>query len=270
MKLSLALLSSVLFATTIVATPSRTAAQRNQERKDRRAGTPTIAARAETTTSYNWGGAILSAPPAGTTFTAVGASFVVPKISPPISGPGTWGGGAWVGIDGYTYDYAILQAGVNWDVTVSDTGVITTDYYAWYEWFPLTWQDYAMDVQAGDEITVWCQSNSNATGYCTITNGRTGIELTNVLSSPAPFLVLEGVNAEWIVEDTDDNGIVPFASFGSVTFTNCEAIANNVAGAWDPLYPNANNAVSMNMVQNGTVLTSVSYPGTNEVKVTYV
>lgn len=119
-------------------------------------------------------------------------------------------------------------------MNVSDAGVIAYDYYAWYEWFPLTWQDYAMDVEAGDKMTVWCQSNSDSDRYCTMTNSRTSIELTTVLPAPAPFLVLAGQNAEWIVEDFDDNGIIPFANFRSVTFTNCEAIANNVTtAAWE-------------------------------------
>jgi hypothetical protein len=203
MKLSFALLSSVIFATTIVAIPSRTVAQRNQERNQRRAGnlgTATSSGASATITSPNWGGAILSAPPPNTSFTAVGASFVVPHITPPTSGNGTWGGGAWVGIDGFYNQEALLQAGVNWVGNVSDTGAVTYDYYAWYEWFRATWQDYAMDIAPGDKMTVWCQSNSHSDGYCTMTNARTGIELTQPLSAREPFLALTGQNAEWIME----------------------------------------------------------------------
>ena len=57
MKLSLAFLSSVLFATTIVAIPSRTVAQRNQERNQRRAGnldTATSSGASATINSPNW------------------------------------------------------------------------------------------------------------------------------------------------------------------------------------------------------------------------
>jgi Peptidase A4 family len=211
MKLSIALLTTVFFATTIVATPSRNPARRNRESNERRQGTATVAvAAAPTTTSYNWGAAILSAPPPNTSYTAVGGSFVVPKPVPPTGGPGTWGGGAWVGIDGYLNQLAILQAGVNWEVQVSAAGVHTYTYYAWYEWFPNSWVNYTMDVTAGDKMTVWCQSNSATDGYCTMTNGRTGITLTTVASAKAPFLTLTGQNVEWVVEDFADN----FDTFG--------------------------------------------------------
>jgi hypothetical protein len=123
MKLSIALLSSLLFATTITAIPSRSS-RRNQQRNERRAGsvlatkvndskrgTGTLDAATSTNTNDIWSGAVLTAPPAGTTFTAVGATFIVPKPSPPTSGPGTWGGSARVGIDGYYSDpTALLQA----------------------------------------------------------------------------------------------------------------------------------------------------------------
>jgi hypothetical protein len=102
------------------------------------------------------GGAILSAPPPNTSFTAVSASFVVPHITPPTSGNGTWSGGVWVGIDGFYNREALLQAGVNWVVNFSDTSATTYDYYAWYEWFPATWQDYAIDIAPGDKMTEWC------------------------------------------------------------------------------------------------------------------
>jgi len=291
MKLSIALLSSLLFVTTISAMPSR-AAQRSQKRNERRAGsepatrvndlklgTGTFDAATTTNTNEIWSGAVLTAPPAGTTFTAVGATFVVPKPSPPTSGPGSWGGSAWVGIDGYySNPNALLQSGVSWQVTVSDTDETTYEYIAWYEWIPDGEIAYAMNVTAGDTINVWCESTTNTTGYCTLEDVTTGVELTEVLSAPPPLPIpgdttnLDGLSVEWIVEDFEepDGTSIPFANFHKVTFTNCEAIANNVDGAWDPLYPNADNAVVQVMDQNGVVLTSTSFPGTNEIQVTYV
>jgi hypothetical protein len=109
-----------------------------------------------------------------------------------------------------------------------------------------------------------------------MTNARTGIELTQALSAREPFLAFTGQNAEWIVEDFADSypdqyGLIPFANFGSITFTNCEAIANNATtAAWDQIYPTAANTINQPLVQNGTYLTSLSFPGTNEVKVTYI
>lgn len=66
-----------------------------------------------------------------------------------------------------------------------------------------------------------------------------------------------GQDAEWIVEDfteIEDSGIqelVPFANFGTVTFTN--AAASKRIGFEGP-----EQGLIVNIKQNGTVLTSVS------------
>jgi hypothetical protein len=158
-------------------------------------------------------------------------------------------------------------------VTVSSTGATTYDYAAWYEWYPAGETLYDMTISAGDTITMWCESITNTTGYCALQDVTTGVELIQTLSAPIPLPIpgdmtnLEGVSVEWIVEDFEpDRTTIPFANFHQVTFTNCEAIANNVAGAWGPIYPNAGNAVVQVLEQNGTVLTSTSFPGTNESK----
>ncbi len=72
------------------------------------------------TVESNWGGAILQ----GSKFTAVSAVVNVPEGG----GGSSAAGSAWVGIDGYTCDTAILQTGFDW------YGDGTFD--AWYEWYP--------------------------------------------------------------------------------------------------------------------------------------
>lgn len=123
MKLSTTFFGGLFLAATITAIPAKF----NDLKRD----SGTLIAARSTNTSKTWSGAVLTAPPAGTTFTAVGGTFVVPKPSPPTSGPGSWGGSAWVGIDGYwSNPYALFQAGVSWGVTVSDSGATTYDYTA--------------------------------------------------------------------------------------------------------------------------------------------
>lgn len=63
--------------------------------------------------SSNWAGAILTSPPSGQTFNSVSAQFTVPTPSAPSSGSGSWSASAWVGIDGDTYQDAILQVSDN-------------------------------------------------------------------------------------------------------------------------------------------------------------
>ena len=135
MKFSLAVLSNVLFASTILAAPrGSTLAQRQARRALDRTSKPLNVFETGTKTtdtgvshvqySGNWAGALYAAPPSGT-FTAVSAQVTVPSTT------GTSGrsASAWVGIDGDTYGNAILQTGI--DFTRTSSG---TSFDAWYEW----------------------------------------------------------------------------------------------------------------------------------------
>ncbi|KAF4622679.1 hypothetical protein G7Y89_g14348 [Cudoniella acicularis] len=202
--------------------------------------------------SSNWAGAVLTAPPAGTTFNAVSARFVVPT---PTGSDGS--AAAWVGIDGDTYSNAILQTGI--DFTISGGEV---SYDAWYEWYP----DYAYDfsgisISAGDTIAVSVTSSSSTSGNAVIENISTGQTVTQSLTSS---YALGGQNAEWIVEDYEENGgLVTFADFGTVTFTN--AVAKYSSGGSE----GPSGATIIDIEQN-SVLTSVTIPSSSEVVVTRV
>ena len=70
-------------------------------------------------------------------------------------------------------------------------------------------------------------------------------------------------DAEWIVEDYELGGsLVPFANFGTVTFTSAKAASTS-----GPLVPG--DATQINIVQNDQILTSVSASGSS-VTVRYV
>lgn len=132
---------------------------------------------------------------------------------------------------------------------------------AWYEWYP----DYAYDfsgipISAGNTITVTVTASSTKAGSATITNVSTGKTVTKALTSTAALCEKD---AEWIVEDFEENGsLVPLANFGTVTFTNAKATTGS--GTVGP-----SGAVIIDMEQGSTVYTSVS-TGTNTVTVTYV
>jgi len=160
--------------------------------------------------SSNWAGAVL----VSTGFTSVTGTFIVP--SPTTDGSGS----AWVGIDGDTCGTAILQTGIDWTRSGS-----TTTYDAWYEWYP----DYAYDfsgitLAAGNSITVTVTATSKTAGTAVITNNTTGKTVTHTFSGGVDGDLCE-YNAEWIVEDFEENGsLVSFADFGTVTFTAASAI----------------------------------------------
>lgn len=104
-------------------------------------------------------------------------TFPTPK---PVNGQ-AGASSAWVGIDGDTYQNAILQTGV--DFNVDADGIASFD--AWYEWFP----DYAYDffgvtIKAGDKISVSVVSSSSTSGTATIENLTNGDKVTKHLTPP--------------------------------------------------------------------------------------
>ncbi|KAH8690098.1 putative aspergillopepsin-2 precursor [Talaromyces proteolyticus] len=211
--------------------------------------------------SSNWAGAVLTAPPSGTTFTSVTAQFTVPTPKLPSGATADSSASAWVGIDGDTYSAAILQTGVDFNVDTSGT----VSYDAWYEWYP----DYAYDfsginINSGDVIKVTVTSSSSSAGSCVIENLTSGQQVSQDLSAPSSSSNLGGQNAEWIVEDFDSNGSqVPFANFGTVQFTGASA------GVSDGSTVGTDGADVLDIQQNNVVLTSSSVPSSSEVDVSY-
>lgn len=68
---------------------------------------------------------------------------------------------------------------------------------------------------------------------------------------------LQELNAEWIVEDFSSGGsLVPFADFGTVTFTG--ASASGSSGTVTP-----SGATLIDIKQNGKVLTTSSVSGSS-------
>lgn len=210
--------------------------------------------------SSNWSGAVLTSPPSGATFTAVSAQFVVP--TPKAVNGRSGSSSAWVGIDGDTYQNAILQTGI--DFSVQSNGDASFD--AWYEWYP----DYAYDfsgisISAGDTISLSVVSSSNSAGTATIENLSNGQKVTTSVTAPDSSATLGGQNAEWIVEDYEQGGgLVTLDNWGTLTFTSASAGASNGESL------GTSGATIIDIEQNNEVLTSVSVPSSSEVVIEYV
>lgn len=259
----LSIISSLLLVGTVVASPTTGIRQeRNRKRIEARKSRPNeridrveaASAVGFTNDSYveyssNWAGAVLI----GTGYTSVTGTFTVP--SPSTDGSGA----AWVGIDGDTCGSAILQAGVSWTRSGG-----STSYDAWYEWYP----DYSYDfngfsVSAGDSITVTVTATSTTSGTAIIVNNSNGGDsVEHDFSNEGSLGSLCEYNAEWIVEDYEQNGgLVAFADFGTVTFTGATATD-------DGSTVDTTGATIFDIEQNGQVLTDCSASG-SEVTCSY-
>ncbi|KUI59700.1 Aspergillopepsin-2 [Cytospora mali] len=198
--------------------------------------------------SSNWAGAVLI----GTGYTSVTGTVVVPTLTESSSSSTTSAGSAWVGIDGDTCDTAILQTGFDWEVSSS-----SVTYDAWYEWYP----DYAYDfsgitISAGDSIKMTVTATSKTSGSAVIENLTTGVTKTETFTGVTDGSLCE-YNAEWIVEDFEECttssscSLVPFADFGTVTFTSASAVKSGTTVG-------VTGATIIDIEQNGKVLTSCS------------
>ncbi|KAJ0114550.1 hypothetical protein J7T55_004794 [Diaporthe amygdali] len=205
--------------------------------------------------SSNWAGAVLI----GTGYKSVTGTFVVPTPSKPSGGSSSteYAASAWVGIDGDTATNSILQTGVDFYVQGS-----SISFDAWYEWYP----DYAytfsgITISAGDTITVTVTATSTTAGTAVVKNVSKGTSVTHTFSGQTK--ALQELNAEWIVEDFSSGGsLVPFADFGTVTFTG--ASASGSSGTVGP-----SGATLIDIKQSNKVLTSSSVSGSS-VTVEYI
>lgn len=130
---------------------------------------------------------------------------------------------------------------------------------AWYEWYPALAYQFStpIEISAGNQIKLTVLAWSPTAGTATIENLSNGQVVSKSLNSTYPLC---GQNAEWIVEDYQTGtSLVPFADFGTVTFTNAVATASGTQN----YYPSGANITEIR--QNNQVLTNVT---TNSASVT--
>lgn len=103
-------------------------------------------------------------------------------------------------------------------------------------------------------------ASSTTGGTAVVKNVSKGTSVTHTFTGQSR--ALQELNAEWIVEDfSEGNSLVPFANFGTVTFTGASATTGS--GSVTPA-----GATLIDIQQSGKVLTSSSVSGST-VKVTY-
>ncbi|KAG6807277.1 hypothetical protein H0H92_008150 [Tricholoma furcatifolium] len=190
--------------------------------------------------SSNWAGAVWDSYPSGT-FKSVTGTFTAPD---PSGSPGA--AAIWVGIDGDTCESAILQTGI--DAIISNGAV---SYAAWYEWYPAVSSDFSgITISSGDVITLAVNASSTTAGTVVITNESNGQTVSKSLTSSTPLCQQ---NAEWIVEDFEQGfELVPFANFGTVTFSSASAITQSGTSI------GPSGATTFDIMQGREILTSVS------------
>lgn len=198
----------------------------------------------QTNYSGNWAGGVL----VGSGYTSVSAEFTVPTPSAPSGGGGSQScASAWVGIDGDTCTTAILQTGLDFCISGG-----SPSYDAWYEWYPDSAYDFSgISFSAGDTVKVTVEASSMSSGTATIENTSSGKTVNHQFSGQSQGSLCE-TNAEWIVEDFESGGsMVPFANFGTVTFTNAQATSDGSSVG-------PGQATVLDIRQNNQVLTSSS------------
>ncbi|CAG8009608.1 unnamed protein product [Penicillium nalgiovense] len=208
--------------------------------------------------SKNWAGVVREQPPASGTYSAVSATFTVPEPTATNESGEMQAVSAWVGIDGDTYTKAILQTGI--DTYIQD-GKKTFD--AWYEWYPLSAENFDLALSAGDVIVAKVKSYSPSKGAAIIENKSSGQSVTKTLSAPSADATLAGQNAEWIVEDFNTgSSMVPLVNFDRVDFTGAQAEAGGAKYG-------VKNAAVLDIQQNGDLKAHVEIQSDTEFFVTY-
>ncbi|KAM3456989.1 hypothetical protein MY3296_001359 [Beauveria thailandica] len=153
-----------------------------------------------------WGGGVQE----GRGWTFVTGTTKIPSITGQDSYAGT---AAWVGIDGYSCQSAILQTGVQ----AHGDGTVR----AWYEWWPEppVYYDDQFPVKDGDVIRMSVNATSPTSGTSTLENLTTGRHITTPYRNMRESLCQ--ADAEWILEYGGDSQT--FADFGEWDFYDTHA-----------------------------------------------
>jgi hypothetical protein len=212
-------------------------------------------------TSSNWSGYAVTA--GNGAVTAVSGSWVVPAVSPTVSGYSS----AWVGIDGVGRNATVEQIG-----TDSDFVNGAAQYYAWYEMYPAAPVNLSYAVAPGDTISASVNVISPGTFLLQIADGASwSFSTTQTLSSAKQN------TAEWIQEAPSNFfGVLPLADFGTINFSQAKATISGTTGPADTGW-SGTTLYQINMVTStGSLkastgpLTDSGTPATSSFSVTWV
>lgn len=191
--------------------------------------------------SVNWAGAVNSSPPSGR-FAAVKMNLTLPQIlRPDAFQPDSdyYAAAAWIGIDGWSNQNALLQAGIVMEINKSVSNELV--FRPWYEWWPKEAMFVDIPMGPGDDIQVEVVMFNATDGKMFLQNLSQGEWVARKLKSPRPNASLVGDSVEWIVEDfrlIAMGGNVPFGDFGTFELRDCVAYTNES----DMVAPDPNQA----------------------------
>ncbi|KAK8061871.1 acid proteinase protein, partial [Apiospora phragmitis] len=202
------------------ALPSESSGRRN--RSYRSTASLRLGSTTPTRYSSNWAGAVLI----GRGYTSVTGTIVVPTPGPGASGQQSAASAGWASTATRARRRSCKRVSTSRIRTArsrTTLGQIELTKPTRYEWFP----DYAYNfdgitIRAGDTVTMTVTASSKTGGTAVIDNQSTGQTVTHTFAAQSAALC--ETNAEWIVEDFESGGsLVPFADFGTVTFTGASA-----------------------------------------------
>ena len=176
-------------------------------------------------TASNWGGYAVETSlvsPQKNAVSAAYGSWRIPTISRSTSAE-TYSA-LWVGIDGDS-DNTVEQLGTEQDWTPHGQ-----TNYVWFEMYPhRSYNITGFPIEPGDTFSAAVNFAGGELFVLSITN------LTKRVSYTVPIkytkMKASRESAEWIVEAPFAGGVLPLADFGTVSFSNCSAKVNGVAGA---------------------------------------
>lgn len=217
---------------------------------------------ANTATSSNWSGVVLTAPSPAKQYTAIEGEWIVPNAYPAnVNVNGTSNVSVWAGIDGWG-NGEVLQAGTDSYVTAASGKITSQGVYPWFEWFPAYEIEFSnFPVKAGDTIWAYIDAETGTEGYAFLYNEGARTYTSATFNAPGTTKLI-GASAEWIVEDPDSGGVETlFPDFGSTVFFDTWAFS----GAWQ----NLSNGTVVTLVESGNTLDEVIDETANSFIVVY-
>jgi hypothetical protein len=207
-----------------------------------------------------WSGAVVHAT-GREAFTWVLGQWNVPDVSPAAKGQGSWYSIAWIGIDGNT---DVTQVGTVQSVSVDANGNLSKDCYAFWEWWPNSWQGITnFPVSFGDTVLGLICLDSPTEAWFSLLNVTSGIHAGFTFTAPAGTVSLEN-QAEWILERPGISGTTAqLPNFGEIYFDSA------MGGHGLDFLADGGTDTAINMVVNGATVATTTVETPTLIKIAY-
>ena len=215
-----------------------------------------------TVTHPFWSGAVVHAPGTGSQkFTWVLGQWNVPDVTPAATGQGSWYSLAWIGIDG-TSD--VTQIGTVQSVSADNSGNLTKNCYAIYEWWPQGWQAITnFPVSFGDTLLGLICLESTTEAWFSLLNVTRRTHAGFVFTAPAGTSSLEN-QVEWILERPGVTGASASPpNFGEIYFDSAQG------GYGLDFLADAGTDTAIDMVVNGITVATTTVETPTLIKISY-